>query len=403
MPTNSRSRRALVLTLPEKGHYHPMLGPARALEQRGFEVFFSAPADIEAELRECGASRVLTPSGAPPPSQDLRGAALDAILRDPARLRGWIGALLVDATPALIEPMRAVIREVRPDVVAVDTLFDAGALAADLEGVPWVGWATSLNPVVPDSLDSELLRTTRALAPLRRAHFSARGFSASFRCADVLSPRGTAVFSTEALVGAPPPHLNPIELVGPSRRALVRAQSGRALDLSFAGGRPLLYASFGSQAWHQPRRFDLLIAAAERLDAALLLATGELVEDYAARALPSRILCVAFADQLAALASARVAVTHGGANSVMESLDAGVPLLVSPLCNDQPHNLMFVAQARAGRGLDLDSASLDETVACLRALLADGPERAGAQRIAASYRARDGNAGAAALAERHAR
>jgi MGT family glycosyltransferase len=384
-----------VITLPEKGHYFPLLGPAAALAQMGYEVIFTAPADIRAELAGSGVEKIVLPDGAQPISQELRGAALDKTLRDPVRLRSWIGELLVEGTLAMVEPMRAVLRDVRPDVVAIDTMFDAGALAAELERIPWVGFATSLNPVLPDDLDSELLRTTRALESRRRAHFSQHGFASAFRSADILSPRGTAVFSTEALVGAPP---TGVSLVGPS----VRSSSLGAVDLDFAEGRPLIYASFGSQAWHQPRRYELLIEAAAQLDAALLIAMGDLAEEFTQRALPPRVRCVPFADQPAILRHARVAVTHGGANSVMEALTQGVPMLISPLCNDQPHNLHFVARAGAGRGVALDHASRGETLSALRELLGDGPERSAAARIAQSYRERSGNEGAALLAARGA-
>jgi zeaxanthin glucosyltransferase len=264
-------------------------------------------------------------------------------------------------------------------------MADFGAIAAELEEVPWVGFATSLNPVLPEGLDSELLRTTRALEPERRRLFARYRRMARFRCSDVLSPRGTAVFSTEALVGPAPQQ---VELVGPSLR-----EAGN-LDLGFTMGRPLIYASFGSQAWHQPQRYELLLSAMRHLDCALLLAMGDLATDQA----HPRVRCVPFADQLAAMKVARVAITHGGANSVMEALAHGVPLLVSPLCNDQPHNLHFIERAGAGRGLDLDSTNVDTLVASLKALIADGPERAAAQTIARSY-LRSGNAGAASLAE----
>jgi MGT family glycosyltransferase len=378
--------RFLFVTLPEKGHYLPLIGPARTLEQRGHEVIFTAPADVEADLKASGASRVLLPDRAEKPSEALRGAALSAILRDPERLRGWIRELLVEAVEPQIEPLRRLLKDVRPDAVVIDTMADFGAIAAELEEVPWVGFATSLNPVLPEGLDSELLRTTRALEPERKRLFARHRRTARFRCSDVLSPRGTAVFSTEALVGPPPQQ---VELVGPSLR-----EAGN-LDLGFTMGRPLIYASFGSQAWHQPQRYELLLSAMQHLDCALLLAMGDLATDQA----NSRVRCVPFADQLAAMKVARVAITHGGANSVMEALAHGVPLLVSPLCNDQPHNLHFIERAGAGRGLDLDSTNVDTLVASLKALIADGPERAAAQTIARSYR-RSGNEGAASLAER---
>jgi UDP:flavonoid glycosyltransferase YjiC (YdhE family) len=88
-------------------------------------------------------------------------------------------------------------------------------------------------------------------------------------------------------------------------------------------------------------------------------------------------------------------VTHGGANSVMEALSLGVPLLVTPICNDQPHNAHFVAQSAAGIQLDLQVASATECRAALRSLVAAGPHREAAARVAASYAERDGAAIAA--------
>jgi UDP:flavonoid glycosyltransferase YjiC (YdhE family) len=389
--------RALVVTLPEKGHYHPMLGPAAALARRGVEVAFASSVDLRGELAGAGVARVLAPPGAAPPSDALRGEKLARVLADPDALRGWIRALLVEAPGHHVEGMRALVRDFRPDVVALDTMAYEGAIAAELEGVPWVGWATSLNPVLPDALDSELLRTLRALDPARHALFARHGLSARFRSSDVLSPRGTAVFATEALVGEAPPG---VELVGPTLGGL---RAGEAVDPSFSGGRPLVYASFGSQAWHQPRRFDVLLEAAERLGVAVLAAMGDLADAYRARGLPPHVRCVRFASQLGALAHARVAVTHGGANSVMEALAHGVPLLVSPLCNDQPHNLHFVSRAGAGLGLDLDACTAPALVSALGRLLEEGPERAAARRVGESYRSRSGDEGAAALALRQVR
>lgn len=385
--------RALVVTLPEKGHYHPLLGPAQELARRGVEVTFTATFDIADELRGAGAERVVVPPGASPPPDDVRGEALSRVLRDPDALARWIRRLLVQAPQQTIESLRAIVRDLRPDVIAIDPMAYDAAIAAELERVPWVGWSTSLNPIAAGDADSQLVRTLRALDGERHAMFARCGVAARFRISDVLSPRGTAVFATEALVG---PGCDGVHLVGPS---LGGARGGEAVDLAFAGGRPIVYASFGSQAWHQPERFERLFAAAATLDVAVIAAMGDLAEHYQPGA-PDHVRCVAFCDQLAALRAATVAVTHGGANSVMEACAAGVPLLVAPICNDQPHNARFVEHAGCGLALDLDRCGTDELVGSLRRLLAEGPERSTMRAVAASYAARSGPRGAADLAER---
>ncbi|MBX3184627.1 MAG: glycosyltransferase family 1 protein [Polyangiaceae bacterium] len=389
-------KRVLVVTLPERGHYHPLLGPAEELTRRGAEVAFACTCDISAELAEAGVQRVITPPGASPPSAGLRGAALARVLSDAAALRRWIRELLIEVPAQNVEPLRAIVRDFRPDVVAIDTMAYDAAIAAELEGVPWVGWATSLNPVLPQALDSELLATLRALDSSRHALFGDWGLAARFRGSDVLSPRGTAVFATRALVGSPP---SGVCLVGPS---LGGRRGDSDVDLTFAEGRPLVYASFGSQAWYQPGRFERIIEAARAADVALFAAMGDLADDFQGRGLPPRVRLVPFAPQLQVLARAHVAISHGGANSVMEGLAAGVPLLISPICNDQPHNLHFVSAAGAGLGMDLDACSVAELAAALHQLAGDGPWRAAARRIAASYASRDGSQGAADLVEQAA-
>lgn len=391
--------RILVATLPERGHYHPLLGPAAELARRGHAVWFAAPADITDELAAVGVARdrICIPPDAPPPSTALRGAALAAILRDAARLAAWIRALLVDAPRAGIEPLRAILRAVRPDVVAIDTMAYDAAIAASLEGIPWVGWATSLNPIVDSTFDSTLLRTLHALDADRRALFAAHGMAhARFRVSDVLSPDGTACFATAALVGAGAGDPT-VALVGPS--CVAGPPRGGALpDLTFADDRPLVYASFGSQAWHQPARFARLAEACARLGFALVAATGEL-------ALPAaeHVRAVPFADQRALLPRVSALVTHGGANSIMEACAAGTPMLVAPICNDQPHGAAIVARAGNGLALDLDTASPDALDDALVRLVTDRALRARADAIRADYASHDGSRGAADLTERAAR
>lgn len=96
-----------------------------------------------------------------------------------------------------------------------------------------------------------------------------------------------------------------------------------------------------------------------------------------------------------------VFVTHGGANSVMEACAAGTPMLVAPICNDQPHSAAFVARAGAGLALALDTCSDDALDAALVELTTSSAIRTRGDAIRDSYR-RDGARGAADLAERAA-
>lgn len=383
--------RVLVVTLPDRGNYHPLLGPAAELARRGHDVTFTSQADITAELVAAGA-KVRFAHDALPPQREASGEKLAKMLFDPVTLAGINRKWLIDAPRMHVEEMREVIRAVKPDVIAIDTVAYAGVIAAELEKVPWVGWATSLGPVIPDSFDSRLIRTLRLLEAARAAMFSSHDVSVKFRTVDVLSPRGTAVFATEHLTGPSPS--DDIHLVGPS---LGGTRGGDKVDLAFAAGRPIVYATFGTHAYYQPARFDKLFEAAASVDIAIVCGMGPLAEEYD----DSRwVRCVTNVDQLALLPRCAAVLHHGGANTVMEACAFGVPQIIAPIYNDHPHNARLVARAGCGAAIDLEGSPTSELVAALERMLADGEERSAAREIATSYISRPGSRGAADLVER---
>ena len=133
--------------------------------------------------------------------------------------------------------------------------------------------------------------------------------------------------------------------------------------------------SFGSQIFHQPRLFGVVIEASASLGVQLVCSVGDL--DLGT--LPEHVIAVPYFPQLDLLRRSAAFITHGGANSLMEATTLGVPVLVSPLCNDQFHNAAFVA--RAGTAL--------------ASLLTDAAVRARVDAVAASYRSHDGSSAAA--------
>jgi MGT family glycosyltransferase len=375
--------RVLFCVIPEKGHLNPYIGPAQALQALGVEVAFHAGADVSRQLRAAGIERFVGPQVSPPPDDTQRGAAFAARIRDAAWLRQWIKTLLIDAAEDAIEPLRAVLREFRPDVVAIDPMVYAAAIACDLEGVPWAAVSNSLNPALPDHLDSELLRTVRWLAPARDALFARHGLKPRFRGCDLLSPDLTIAFATEEFVGPVPD----VELVGPSLPRGVRGDEVPFPWERLDRGRPIVYCSFGSQIYHQPALFRCILDAVAGQPVQLVASAADLELDP----IGSNVLVRPYVPQLDLLSRASVMITHGGANSVMEAIACGVPLLVAPLCNDQFHQVHFIERAGIGRAFNPDAVW-----PAIAALLVDGPERTRMAAISASYR-RDGAAAAARL------
>jgi UDP:flavonoid glycosyltransferase YjiC (YdhE family) len=389
--------RALFVIIPEKGHIHPYIGPAHHLQQRGHEVAFYAVHDVSAQLRRAGFTTFFPGSPDRPGPPDLnRGKFFAEKVRDAGWLRRWIKELLVERVPPQVDVLRDVVRRFEPDVIAADPMVYQAPIVANLEGVPWASLSSSLNPVVPAHFDSELLATNRWLEEERAALFARFGQTASFRVCDCLSDHVNVVFATEEFVGPPPPG---VTLAGPSLPAGMRGD-----ECDFPWGRlsealPIVYASFGSQIYYQPRMFRTLIEAVRGRDVQLVLSVSELLDTPLLGALPDNVLAVRYAPQLALLPRASAFVTHGGANSVMESLHFGVPILISPICNDQFHNARFIEESGVGWRLDVDTATPGQCWEALSALLEPGRVREKAGIVATSYRAKDGAREAARLVE----
>jgi zeaxanthin glucosyltransferase len=386
-------RRALFCVVPEKGHLNPCIGPAQHLRKLGFDVAFYAPGNIGEQLLRAGGFTFLGPDNAPAQASLSRGAAFAAHVRDADWLSHWVQGLLLGHVPEQVEILRAAMRQWRPHVVVIDPLLYAAAIAAELEGLPWVAMSNSLNPVLPDNLDSALLRTVRALSTARAQLFAEYGLRAEFRGCDVLSPYLTIAFATEDFTGPPPPG---VKLVGPSL-----PQGERGDELPFPWDRldkrlPRVYMSFGSQIYYQPDLFAKVVEAVRELPLQLVLSVAELLDTEDLPPLHERVIAMRYTPQLEVLRHVDLFISHGGANSVMEALACGVPMLLSPLCNDQFHQAYFVERAQVGRHLDLREASVVDIRAAIQSLLQPGRIRERVAQVAASYR-RDGAAEGAAL------
>ncbi|HEV2345538.1 MAG TPA: nucleotide disphospho-sugar-binding domain-containing protein [Actinocrinis sp.] len=100
-------------------------------------------------------------------------------------------------------------------------------------------------------------------------------------------------------------------------------------------GRPLIYASMGTLLNRRERVFRTIAEACENLDAQLVISLGHrgahIPTDF-----PGQPVIVDYAPQLELLKRASLVIGHGGANTVLESMAYGVPMVLLPVSYDQP-------------------------------------------------------------------
>jgi UDP:flavonoid glycosyltransferase YjiC (YdhE family) len=340
-----------------------------------------------------------------------------------ATRRGMVATLSYQARERLTDLMwqpvdagrrtLAAVEAVRPDAILIDHLAFSARLALQTAGIPFgdvvLGHPTALPvagevygypPFWPRAFQprEEELAALRALCDEVSARFTdewnrtAHALDAGAAATDhafgehgdlVLYnyPRELAARDGRAL----PAH----EFLGSTRRA-------EAVDADVedwvAGAGEYAYVSFGS---FLSVRGDVLHRVAEalsKLGMRAAIATGS-TPRAALGALPEDWLVRDYLPQVRLLGSARLAVTHGGNNSVTEAIGQGVPLLVLPFSTDQFAGAAAIERAGLGRALDPNSASVAELAEALDAVRElSAQERPRLERMAADQERRPGPA-----------
>jgi len=387
-------RRFLFVVPPLTGHVNPTVAVARELVRRGHEVAWTGPTDAVAPLLDPGSTLY------PAENEELAGSLAAArrrwlALRGPAALRFLWEEFIVPLGHTMLPGVEAAVRAFRPDVVISDQQALAGPVAARRRNLPWVTSATT---------SAEL---TRPLADLPQVEEWVReqitGFQLAHDLTDPLDLRFSdhlvLVFSTAALIGpaaglsSAGPALPTTEF--PDHFAFVGPALGRPSGGDFpweflSTDSPAILVSLGTINNLAGERFFAEAAAAVAdLDVRAVFVAPGLADP------PPNVLVRSYVPQLDLLPHLSAVVSHGGHNTVCETLAHGLPLVVAPIRGDQPVIARQVEAAGAGiavRFSRVRAAELREVISLV--LTAESYGRA-ARAVQKSFAAA-GGAGAAA-------
>jgi UDP:flavonoid glycosyltransferase YjiC (YdhE family) len=404
-----------------KGHLNPLIGVVQHVHLAGHEAgWLSLPRAMgSADAEQVRAASAVVLGSPELPAGVIRTALeLSQLAVDPARAWEAYQSFLLDPLPHLVEPVCDIVREFAPQAIAVDCMSYAGILAAHRLGIPYVGVCAGLKILKSGPFLPAYMHDLRPLLPLREGLFRRYGLTAEFRLLECLSPFANVVFATRTLVGdiALPPRTH---LVGPSIPPGRRGDEPSFPWDRLLPDKPMVYAAFGS-VHTKAGLLDIvtpLCEAADRAGAQLVLSSEALSARDRQGAMPTRaglaaepgsrgawarhagdVVVVPYAPQLQLLERVDAFVTHGGANSVMEAMYAGTPLIIVPLSGDQPWQAKFVEERRVGIRLDRDRFDTNRCTAALQQLLPEASEfRANARQVRESYRKQDGAKEAANL------
>jgi len=138
------------------------------------------------------------------------------------------------------------------------------------------------------------------------------------------------------------------------------------------------------------RTFQVIAEACAGLDLQLVISLGGGQDPALLGDLPGDPVVVGYAPQLELIRQAALTISHGGLNTVLESLARGVPMVVLPVAYDQPGVGTRIEWSRVGRSIPIGQLTVDRLRNAVRTVLGDPAYRERAGRFQSSIEAVDG-------------
>lgn len=391
-----------MLAPPTAGHLNPLQVLARALAGLGHRVSLVHVDGIERFVTDSAIEVArLGASG---------GAALDAYLDLLGRPTGPRGlprmiAATAEMTARLLDDAPAMLQRIGAEAVIADTAEPAGSLVAARLGLPLIASVTGLPLLREENVPPPFLGWRYRPDAIGRNRNNG-----GYQVADLLLRPITRVLDERrrawGLAGEPEPLLweaqCPRGFDYPRARlperfsygGAWRAANDESLDVP-RDDRPLVFCSLGTLQGSRRALFHTMAAACAAVGARAVIGHGGGLSAAEEATLPGDPLVRAFWPQAAVLRHCAAAVLHGGFNTVLDALAAGVPIVALPIAFEQPGTAARVAWSGAGRVLSPRGLRAGTLAAVLCAVMHDPGYRSAAARIGAEM-ARSGGVDAAA-------
>jgi len=384
------------IVIPAKSHMNPILGVVKALVQKGHEVLVYSTPDYALDIKASGAKLKPIPLSI---SSYLKSMNTDAF---------FLTKILIEVGQKLIPQMIAMLEKDKPDLVINDSLCYWGKIATQKCGVLTITVVTTmaLTPRILMTPLSELwflirgflLRPMQSLSLVFQYYnaFANHKLRAPF-IADLFSNKQklNIVFTSRQFQ----PHGKSFEeeyaFVGPITYKRIESVNSQTIRKD----KPIILISMGTIYNDLLPFYRFWIDYFRDKPYQIYLSVGSQINLKDLGNLPEHIIAAQYLPQLDILALASLFISHGGMNSVNESMYYGVPMLLFPQIHEQKINASRVHDLHAGiwyRRPLKDNEVLDKTI---HSLLTNSVFQRGAKKCSDSMKKAGGIEKAVSLIE----
>lgn len=348
------------LNMPAYGLVNPTLALAQELVKRGQDVIYYLPELFQDAVQATGAvfrryDSKLKSISPMPTTSGIGGGALSTLMVEESR----------HVLPQVLDSIRAE----QPDFIVYGAMCLWARIVIQVLNVPAIAlrptyamnehfnmssmMAQQRNQNVPNMRDV-LAKVNAGMAEVCETyHVPPVDLRSAFVHAEPLN----IVFLPKAFQPAADTFDERYLFVGPS--ILPRNEATDFPLDTLSNERPLLYISLGTVFTNQPEFFKMCFEAFGEQPWQVVLSWGRQVDSATLGPVPDNFLVAPYVPQLDILPRTHVFVTHGGMNSVMESLYYGVPMVVIPQQVEQAMTARRIAEM--GLGIALENDAVDVT------------------------------------------
>jgi len=361
----------LFVAQPAMGHMNSLFTIAGKMKAKGHEIHFSCPAVKKAE-------------------DAIKANEFDYIKVRPAL--SSIGLFFLPLFSGYAETYFAmkqffsgldhyssvykqILEELRPDAVIADFSYIGPCLAAELLQIPYVviyhaglcfsgpgippfgsgleidgDWGQqgekyiTKNARLEKAIDKKISKTRKKLGLPEGMQTYATSPA---------SPWLTLVTTSDA-IEAPRHEMSPTTFfIGPCFAGRKNIQQPNFPFSDISTEKPVIYVSLGTVFNKKPKVFKKLIDAFSHGKYQLIVSAGEAFEKLKAMNLQSHVLLFQQVPQVDLLPKVDAVISHGGNNTVNETLAAGKPLIVMPVGGEQGDNASKIVYLGCGLRADM--------------------------------------------------
>lgn len=353
-------RHIAIIAPPTAGHINPLVALGEALAATGSDITVIHMAEAASLVSD---SAVRFAALDHPEDREGMLARHLATLAQPSGPIGLPRMIRSTAsmTSLLLKALPAALTKLGIDAVIADSVEPAGALVARHLRLPFVTAITGLpllkEPTVPppflgwtyrpDTIGLNRNRGGYAVSDLLMKPIT--GTVSAYARFWGLDPDPKHQWSNRLQIAQCPARLDfpRIELPSSFRYGAPWRRSEAVETLPMDDERPLIFCSLGSLQGARRSLFAAMTSACAAVGARAVVAHGGGLSDREAGSLPGDPLVRASLPQTRILQQCSAAILHGGFNTVLDALAAGIPIVAVPLAFEQPATAARLARAGA--------------------------------------------------------